>query len=486
VSYNSDPEMDSTTHTLSTGKTDPSHREQLVPEGDPSLGPQFLPVHQSLVQLNAWCRNEFQLSAVLLFWVVMQPRWRDFRLTVCQVALLGSTVLLLYGTTQWTRLFHAIDWTGPSEAIQSALEKMRAIRLRQLGLTAVLLPPILTSATLLLIQSTNNFADTPGSSVFTALEPWSPLLLLAVIVAMVLMWRFARRQLQEGWHDHHWRQQLVDGGSEEVLDRVLTNSVPRDTPAEPAHVAMGSGGATVESPPSLAQNGSPPLETAHGSVCPQPPARRIPMLDMEEFRESILQPVRTRQRQFVVWPLIEIVCSFGVLLFCVAKSGRWADPRLFLCLGIGIAIGLAYLTFHCIWLHGAFSLDWNGPLEEIQATLERLRIIRIRHLRWSPVILMGAGQCVALALIQRTFDPWTGSSQSVFEHASFWRTPGLILLFMFVAWFYAIPFERLAYMRSSGGRSRGDGGVLAAFDRARREIERWRRLHDEESVHRAL
>jgi hypothetical protein len=206
------------------------------------------------------------------------------------------------------------------------------------------------------------------------------------------------------------------------------------------------------------------------------------VLEAEEFRESILQPIRTLQKQFVVWPLLEISCSVGVLLSCVALWGRWADPQLTLCLGVGLAGSLAYLIFHSFWLHSVFSLDWNASLEEIQSKLERLRIMRIRHLRWTPVIAMVVVQCLSLALIQLTFDSLTGRSQSVLDRPPFWQTPWLILIFTFVAWFYAIPFERLAFLRNAGARSVGDGGVLAAFDRARREIERWESLRAEQSV----
>jgi hypothetical protein len=465
--------MDSTALPFPTVTADATRREQPFPDGEPSLEPVFLPVQQSLAQVYIWCHHESQLLVLFPLWLAWQPHWSDYRLTLCQAGLLGSTVLILYGTTQWMRLFHAIDWTGPAEAIQSALEKMRALRLRQLGLMAVLLPLILTSATLLLIQHTITFADAPEDSVFTALEPWPPLLLLAVILAMVLMARFARRKLQEGWPTHRLRQQLVDGGSGEVLARVLRNCEPRDAPAEPAHVAMGAGSVAAESPPILGQNESPPRETAHGSESPQTSAGREPVLDTDEFRESILQPVRTRQKQFVVWRLFEIVCSVALLLFCVAFWGRFADPKMSLCLGIGLASSLAYLMLHSFCLHGVFSLDWNASLEEIQSKLERLRIMRIRHLRWTPVIAMLVLPCLMLALFQLTFDSLQGSSESVLDHDNVWRIAWSTVIFMFLGWFYFIPFERLAFLRNAGARSVGDCGVLAAFDRARREIERW-------------
>jgi len=474
--------MDSTVPPLLPSTADPTGPERRIPVGDPSRELVFRPVQKSLSKAYFWSMMEMNLAQCLLIWLGMQPHWPDWRLTLCQAGLLGSAVLILYGTAKWTRLFHAIDWTGPFEAIQSNLETMRDLRRRQLGWMALLVPLLLASGTLLLIQHTTDTEDEPWTSVFAALEPWPPVLFLAVIVATVLMWRVAQRQFQGGWAIHHLERQLVDGGSIELLAQALDDLSQLETNPTPRPNGLDSGDSTVRSPSITAEIGSTLEETAHRSSSPETRERHVAVLDTERFRESILQPIQSKRKQTVVWTLIEMVCAVGVLLFCLGCWGRWPDPRMTLCLAGGIATCLAYLVFHTVWLRSAFRLDWNGPLETIQSSLERHWTMRIRHLRWSPMIWLLVGFGLTFPITQMTSDSLLGKYESVFELNLFWRMAWMAVVYLIPIWFVTMPYERPELLKSARVMRFVDGGALAAFKTAQREIERWECLAAQESA----
>jgi hypothetical protein len=223
-------------------------------------------------------------------------------------------------------------------------------------------------------------------------------------------------------------------------------------------------------------------ETAHRSSSPETRERHVAVLDTERFRESILQPIQTKRKQTVVWTLIEMVCAVGVLLFCLGCWGRWPDPRMTLCLAGGIATCLAYLVFHTVWLRSAFRLDWNGPLETIQSSLERHWTMRIRHLRWSPMIWLLVGFGLTFPITQMTSDSLLGKYESVFELNSFWRMVWMAVVYLIPIWFVTMPYERPELMKNARVMRFVDGGALAAFKTAQREIKRWECLAAQESA----
>lgn len=460
----------------------PTRKSGVLPDGEPLCDIELQPVQLSLATVQQWSMREFNFVMLVLLWLAYQPLWPDFRLLLLQACLAGACLVILYGTSKWTLLFYSIDWKGPLETTQGMLEQMRAIRVRQLGRMTLLFPLILASTVPLLIQQSKDWKDKPERSVVAALAFWGPFLLLPMIELIGGMWRFTGRLLQVGWHTPALRQQPLDGGSLELWAKARADVELQGRPAEATPCSGESAHQTAISCSSIAQSEYPPDQMPLGSVLAETGTRRPPVLDRGPLRESVLQPVRRALFEAALFPAIEMICILAMLALCSVTWGQWSDPRMTLCQGVGIASCLAYLVFHAVWFRRCVTLDWNGPLEQIQSTLEGLQTMRLHHLRWTSIFVIPLGLCPTLILSQLLFDKAPGNSESVFSRIDPWLNFRIILILMFSQWFVLIPFHQTAVLKLPIVLRFLDGGALLAFHRARSEMERCESRASDESV----
>lgn len=117
-------------------------------------------------------------------------------------------------------------------------------------------------------------------------------------------------------------------------------------------------------------------------------------LETELVRRVVMQPARRCVNRLAVWPAIDIVfCAGGLLLGGAFLSDHWRDWQL-VAPASAVMIGLFALLADSIrQLQRVAALDWGGPVAEIQGSLERLRVAKIRQFKWIILLAPLVGFC---------------------------------------------------------------------------------------------
>jgi hypothetical protein len=174
-----------------------------------------------------------------------------------------------------------------------------------------------------------------------------------------------------------------------------------------------------------------------------------------------------------------VFCVGVLLLGSAYLRDHWRDTRLAAPAGVVVAGAAALLADSIRQLARVAELDWGGPVAEIQGSLERLRVARIRQFKWVILLapLMGfCGLVVGLhglsggrVNIPDAFDPWWVAANYAF----------------------GVLFVPLGYLaaRALADRCRGRPWWRAVLDdiagnslrAASQDVERWASLRQEDS-----
>ena len=119
------------------------------------------------------------------------------------------------------------------------------------------------------------------------------------------------------------------------------------------------------------------------------------VLQTELVRRVVMQPVRRRINRLAIWPaMIDIVFCVGLLLLGAAfLSDHWRDWHHVAPASVVLIGAIALLVSSIRQLVRGAELDWCGPVAEIQSSLERLRVAKIRQFKWIMLLAPLVGFC---------------------------------------------------------------------------------------------
>lgn len=202
-------------------------------------------------------------------------------------------------------------------------------------------------------------------------------------------------------------------------------------------------------------------------------------LETELARRVVLQPARSRLHRSAVWPAIDLGFAMIVLLSCGAFLGdQGRDWRLAAAAGV-VMIGVIALAADSIrQLDRVATMDWFGPVAEVQGSLERLRAARIRQFKWIILLSPLVGFCGLLVGLQWFFGWITDHRVNVLDRLDpWWVAANLILGVLFV------PLGRLAaralserFRQHRWWRGVLDGISGTALKAAALDLDRWASL----------
>ncbi len=117
-------------------------------------------------------------------------------------------------------------------------------------------------------------------------------------------------------------------------------------------------------------------------------------LETELLRQVVMQPARRRVNRLAIWPAIDLVFCVGCLLLSAAfLSGHWRDWHLVVPASAVMISVIALMADNIRQLERVARLDWCGPVAEIQSSLERLRVAKIRQFKWIILLSPLVGFC---------------------------------------------------------------------------------------------
>lgn len=209
-------------------------------------------------------------------------------------------------------------------------------------------------------------------------------------------------------------------------------------------------------------------------------------LEAELVRRVVMQPARRRVNRLAIWPAIDAAfCIVALLVGASFMSDHWRDWHV-AAPAVAVIIGLIALLVSSIrQLQRVEALDWSGPVAEIQGSLEKLRVARIRQFKWIILLSPLMGFCALMVGLHWLFEWLTHDRVNLLEKINLWWIVGNYafgVLFVPLGWLIAGVLEKKCHGHRWWQAVLDDisGSNLKA---AAQDVEHWAGLTKREPLH---
>jgi hypothetical protein len=210
-------------------------------------------------------------------------------------------------------------------------------------------------------------------------------------------------------------------------------------------------------------------------------------LQTELVRRVVMQPARRRVNRLAIWPaMIDLVFCVGLLLLGAAfLSDHWRDWHLVAPASVVMIGAMALLVSSIRLLARGAELDWCGPVAEIQSSLERLRVAKIRQFKWIMLLAPLVGFCGLMVGLHWGLE-WLSDDRvnDLDKLDSWWIVANYAFGVLFVPLGYLV--ARVLAKRCHGHRwwqAVLDGIAGNSLKAATLDFDRWASLQQEASSH---
>jgi|GEM_PF-1016981 len=202
-------------------------------------------------------------------------------------------------------------------------------------------------------------------------------------------------------------------------------------------------------------------------------------LQSELLRQTVVRPARRRVNWLAVWPALDIVFGLGVMFFAGAfLANHWQTWLLAAPAGVLLIAALVLLIIESILqLNCVSEIDWSGPVAEIQRSLARLRISKIRQFKWIMLSSPLVGFCVLIVGLQWLLDRLPEPHFILDKVDPWWVAGNLLFGALFLIFGQVvIGFIAKRYKNRGWWQSALDAISGTSISKAREELERWASL----------
>jgi hypothetical protein len=209
---------------------------------------------------------------------------------------------------------------------------------------------------------------------------------------------------------------------------------------------------------------------------------RSKAIEAELLRRVILAPVSRRVKWMTFWPAIDIpICIGGILLLVRFVGEQWSDTRVLVPAGVLVLSIFALLVDNILQISQMAGVDWSGPVAEIQASLERLRVAKIRQFKW--VILLSPLLFCCGVIVAVEWASWslTGDRLTILlKLEQRWVIGNVIFGFVFLLLGLLVVYVcSQMFRKHAWWQSMLDGIAGETLKRAKKEVELWKSLQHE-------
>lgn len=207
-------------------------------------------------------------------------------------------------------------------------------------------------------------------------------------------------------------------------------------------------------------------------------------LETELVRRVVMQPARRRVHRLAFWPAIDVMACVVVLLLGVAfLSGHGRVGHLVGPASAVMISAIALLVASIRQLERVAKLDWCGPVAEIQSSLERLRVARIRQFKWTILLSPFVGFCALMVGLHWLFGWLTDDRFSILDKIDPWW---IVANYAFGVLFVPLGYLAARVLAEKCHRHRWWQSVLddisgKSLKSAAQDVERWASLRQEVS-----
>jgi hypothetical protein len=198
-------------------------------------------------------------------------------------------------------------------------------------------------------------------------------------------------------------------------------------------------------------------------------------LDSELLRLAVVQPARRRIHRGAFWPALDIACCLGILLFTGSFLGdHWNRWSLVGPAGVVMIAAILLLIDSIRQLNLVSEIDWSGTVVDIQSSLARLSMIKIRQFKWVILSSPLVGFCGLIVGLQWLLDLAPAPHFILDKLPPAWVAGNYAFGVLFILFGHAV-------IRFLAERFGGRGWWQRALDdvsgssmnKAREELERW-------------
>ena len=206
-------------------------------------------------------------------------------------------------------------------------------------------------------------------------------------------------------------------------------------------------------------------------------------VESELLRLAVTQPARRRINRLAIWPAIDMVACVGMLIltgFFIAA--HWNSLALVAPAGVLMIAAVMQLIDSMLQLQRVSEIDWDGPVVDIQSSLARLRIVKIRQFKWVILLSPLVGFCGLVVGLQWLLD-WLPEEHLILDKLNPWWVAANYAFGVLFIPFGHIVIRLLARQFGNRGwwQSVLDGISGTSMTKARAELERWTSLNHEVS-----
>jgi hypothetical protein len=204
-------------------------------------------------------------------------------------------------------------------------------------------------------------------------------------------------------------------------------------------------------------------------------------LENELLHLAAMQPIRRRVNRLAVWPAIDTALCAGILLFAGNFIAvHWSSPSLIAPVGVLIVAAIALLGDSIRQLIQVSQIDWDGTVVDIQSSLSRVRISKIRQFKWVLLFSPLVGFCGLIVGLQWLLDSLPGRHFILEKLNPWWVVANYAFGVLFIPFGHGIVRFLARRFGNKGGWQRLLDDISGnSMCKAKAELKRWSSLNDE-------
>jgi hypothetical protein len=205
-------------------------------------------------------------------------------------------------------------------------------------------------------------------------------------------------------------------------------------------------------------------------------------LETELLRLTVTRAARHRINRLALWPAFDIVLPLGALVFIgFFLADHWKTSTLFVPASMLLVAAVMLLIDSMRELQVVSEIDWDGKVADIQSSLSRLRIGKIRQFKWVVLLSPLVGFCGLIVGVQWLLD-FLPQQRFILDKLNPWWVGSNYAFGLAFIVFGHVVIRFLA--RQFGNRGWWqyvlDGISGTSMTKARAELERWSSLDSDE------
>jgi hypothetical protein len=210
---------------------------------------------------------------------------------------------------------------------------------------------------------------------------------------------------------------------------------------------------------------------------------RTVKMNGELLRLAVMQPARRRVNRLAFWPALDTAFCVVVLLFAGSFLGKhWNTPSLVGPASVMMIAAILLLNASIRQLILVSELDWSGTVVDIQSSLSRLRMAKIRQFKWIILLSPLVGFCGLILGLQWLLDRLP-EPHFILDKLNLWWVAGNYAFgVLFIPFGQAVVGFLAKRFRGRGWWQRALSDISgSSMKKTKEELERWASLGDKVS-----